>query len=878
MSFCRITGKSRGLPRPNYFPVLPPISPADARRFCRITGKAYGLPKHHYIPVLIGFVSRRRKAKQAAGHSSSKSKAIKKLAEEELKNGRNCREHEILPGYKYVFPVLDESVELFKLIDVVENEQKILSEVKQDDQGINANKEVERGKENADSSDSLKNNDQKSNHDQQSLYVYPIDQKQYGLVLPEALEMAVRDGQVSDLLLAKNSDTLLLKLKKGRRISVGLQDFVNSNDLLLLEGEGPCDKVLDETIKAKKRERKKGLDYAKKIFEDKEKTADIEIEQEICEKKPKLVNREKKKVSKKLEIGELNFIEEVKSPAKSPVLYQTCTNFKSRSCLGLMGDWRDLQKPLIENFDWDDIEKSITNRDSMMDSNVSEIMNTVTSNNFIVPVPLKVESISHVIPNTCQFDSNTLDKCSGFEPIILLDDLQPIQSVPNEGTSESIRKLNSSLKIAQSDSSKELSESSNNDIKSTFGGIESSLVCANEISNVVQDISKGEIITMKNIHGLTLDIDGSKKFLPGQTIDKEFVPGTNVMTPIGEQFIPGIVLNTAEGPEIVSGRIVEGPEGPFFAAGQMAEKEDGESSFIYGQTFKDDKGNSRFVEGQTVYTESGPKFIAGSIATDGKFISGQTLNNKFVPGQTVCIEGIGEAFIPGRNIKIENSIEFIPGQYTCDETFIPGKSVLKSDSNSYEFIAGQYVESTNGITGALETKFVPGISRENGDGVLEFLPGYQYGSKFIEGRVIDKIFVPGKTIQKSSEAGNCSFEPAYKINDLVIHNDLNLDIDAVDPVNFSFVENPEKSISNLKEKLCKNFGVEGTKFSADMVTDGQIAPGRIILTEQGWRFVPGQTIQTSDGPRFIPGHVIETAAGPTFIPGQIFYTEEKGNL
>jgi hypothetical protein len=31
MSFCRITGRARNLPKPNFFPLIPPISPADAR-------------------------------------------------------------------------------------------------------------------------------------------------------------------------------------------------------------------------------------------------------------------------------------------------------------------------------------------------------------------------------------------------------------------------------------------------------------------------------------------------------------------------------------------------------------------------------------------------------------------------------------------------------------------------------------------------------------------------------------------------------------------------------------------------------------------------------------------------------------------------------
>lgn len=50
MSFCRITGRARALPKPNFFPIIPPISPADARKICRITGKR--MDYHNYVPLI----------------------------------------------------------------------------------------------------------------------------------------------------------------------------------------------------------------------------------------------------------------------------------------------------------------------------------------------------------------------------------------------------------------------------------------------------------------------------------------------------------------------------------------------------------------------------------------------------------------------------------------------------------------------------------------------------------------------------------------------------------------------------------------------------------------------------------------------------------
>lgn len=46
MSFCRISGRSKTLPKPNFFPIIPPISLAHARKLCRITGKKLGDQKY----------------------------------------------------------------------------------------------------------------------------------------------------------------------------------------------------------------------------------------------------------------------------------------------------------------------------------------------------------------------------------------------------------------------------------------------------------------------------------------------------------------------------------------------------------------------------------------------------------------------------------------------------------------------------------------------------------------------------------------------------------------------------------------------------------------------------------------------------------------
>ncbi|XP_071443881.1 protein Obscurin isoform X2 [Hetaerina americana] len=63
-SYCRITGKTRGLPtRTHYVPLLPPISAKDAKKLarCSVTRGAQAMPyPHHFIPVVL--VQRKRRA------------------------------------------------------------------------------------------------------------------------------------------------------------------------------------------------------------------------------------------------------------------------------------------------------------------------------------------------------------------------------------------------------------------------------------------------------------------------------------------------------------------------------------------------------------------------------------------------------------------------------------------------------------------------------------------------------------------------------------------------------------------------------------------------------------------------------------------------
>lgn len=205
MSYCRITGKARGLPKPNYFPLLPPISPADARRFCKITGKAYGLPTHCYIPVILTAFSNKSKCKitNSIGHTPHH------YEPENYEYGR--RKHIVLGDYRYLLPKLDEN----------NAQQKSLFEI------LNS----------------------KTVQCDEHYYIYAIKEQKCNLVFPAKLEAAVRDGDVRDVMFAKTNDSVLLCMNKGKSVSLDLHDYeIDSESGViernLFEGEGPTYNVL----------------------------------------------------------------------------------------------------------------------------------------------------------------------------------------------------------------------------------------------------------------------------------------------------------------------------------------------------------------------------------------------------------------------------------------------------------------------------------------------------------------------------------------------------------------------------------------------------------------------------------------------------------
>lgn len=865
MSFCRITGKSRGLPRPNYFPLLPPISPADAKRFCRITGKSYGLPTHHYIPVLLG----------AHANDKSKCKITTKsgLGPHHYTAGLIVGEkkrHVVLKDYRYVFPILEGEGE----------QQRALREL------LNA---------------------KQTPIEEAEKFVYTVEERRCSLVFPAKLEAAVRDGDVKDVMLSRDCDTVLLRLKQGKNVSVdfkNLEDFEN-----LYDGMGPREEVLKEREKleaeARKRKRKKQtvLNYAKKFFEEKERVADEEELQRTKQLKLRSIKEEIK--------------EETAENWKYVNVEQA--RLKSYDIVNMSNSLKDATKPVSNILDWNSLQNNAKKSASV------PVIEKIPSPVMAEPQIIDQEPFLYASPIS--------NYVGGFEAIAIAKQLTPL-----------IAKTDVTLQNAiQSIQQNDLEGSANVTEKLLQAG-EQALECLpkmEEVSELVRNLSAGKKTTMHNVKGLKLDIKSAERFVTGQTVHTPsgtiFVPGQTLQTPQGPTFVPGLTLNTPDGPLLVPGQIVtvnepDGARTPVFVAGQTLTTERGER-FVQGQTLHTSEG-SKFVEGQTVLTEEGPKFVAGQVAVDGTFVTGQTVVTsdgvRFMAGQTVMDYRGEPVFMPGQNVQINGSFEFVPGQ--CIESpnnkpkFIPGQTLLTVEGP--QFVPGQYVTTKSG-----EKHFVPGVAKETED-ISTFMPGMTLdtpkGQKFVEGQVLKTpegvIFCPGQTI--ITEKG-FEFIAASKFDEVIFQDAGPVGI-SVDPKTASAVSTlqqrevfghmvqTEKGIEFFPENARKlpegrrivpgqlvTGDKDGPRFVPGVMTEDGFLPGQIVTTEKGEefvpgqvidtssgpkfvpgqivetrtgpKFVPGQTVDTSDGPRFVPGQIVDTKVGPTFIPGQVIYTEEEGS-
>lgn len=869
MSFCRITGRSRGLPKPNYFPLLPPISPADAKRFCRITGKSYGLPTHHYIPVLLGVHSHDKskcKITNAAGFGPHHYTAGLILGEK--------KKHVVLKDYRYVFPILEGENEQQRALRDLLSTKKPLAE------------------------------------EEDHKFVYTVEERRCSLVFPARLEAAVRDGDVKDVMLSRDCDTVLLRLKQGKNVSVdfkNLKDFEN-----LYDGLGPSEEVLKERerleAEARKRKRKRqaGLSYAKRIFEEKEKAA----EEEELEKAKHL----KLRTVKEEEVQEKE-IENWKRIDLEGARLRACNIIATTNLL----------KDSFDAFP-ESLDLSTFQRDTISPKGVP-----LTNK---LPTPIKVEP--HTFERSIELSSTSpiSEHTGGFEAISMVKPLTPLKIKSEPALESALANISFNDLKATSDVNAKFTEAGETALER--------LPRVEEIPALVERIKSGERTAMHNVKGLKLDVKSAQRFVAGQTVDTPigpiFVPGQTLETPQGPVFVPGFTVNTPDGPLLIPGQIMKvkepnGTETPSFVAGQTLPTSKQGLQFIQGQTFHNGDG-SRFVQGLTVLTDEGPKFVAGQVADNGNFVPGQTILTpdglKFVPGQTITDHQGEQIFVPGESVRITDEWEFVPGQSIRspkgETKFVPGQTLVTSHGG--HFVPGQFVTEDSG-----EGRFLPGVIKESENG-LQFLPGMTLdtpkGPKFVEGHILKtpegKVFVPGRTVP--TEDG-FQFAIASKFDEVVLAEagPVGIPIDSK-TANASSMFNQKEIFGHMVQTdIGVEFIPEGTRnlptgkrivpgqlvrggkdeprFVPGVMTEDGFLPGQIVMTEKGeqfvpgqvidtsggpkfvpgqmvetrtgQKFVPGQTVETADGPRFVPGQIVDTKVGPTFIPGQVISTEDEGS-
>ncbi|KFB44554.1 hypothetical protein ZHAS_00012434 [Anopheles sinensis] len=822
MSFCRITGKCRSLPKPNYFPMLPPISPAAAKRFCRVTGKAYGLPSHHFIPVSLV---------RAGGSGKDRCRVTNVSAEldphhYQPTDAYGCRKHTVLCAFRYVLPVLDDGDEA----------QRNLSAILQ----------------------------AKTKPLEQGLYVYRVDERSYGLVFPARLEAAVRDGDVRDVLLAKESDKLLIKLRKDNSVSVPLRAVEQESSMLgeLYEGEGPRAEVIKRREQEEaKRPRPKGgaaLSSIANIFEQKEKVQD-----EAAEEEQRFIEEHREKAARlALERRERQRAEKLHALQLNGHLLEQGPP-----------ELADLVKPLIESWDWSTLEREASEQGAE-----GAVRGTVE----VLPKVLNVAPV-HLPATRPQVDPSQLERCSGLEAASYVGVISPVRVELRPDRAKALAALGSEV----------LDTLAHVDERLAGGEGAELLPHLDDLASIVAHLAQAQPTEVNGVPGVRLVVNHQPVFVPGQMVmvggKATFVPGQSLpgASPPGTlEFVPGVTITGHDGTvQFIPGEVQ--PKVGFVAGRAI------DGQFVCGQVLTVG-GEPRFVQGQTIVTPEGvTKFVAG--VTDertGVFVAGQPIETpqglQFVPGQTITVQG-KERFIPGQNVPNPDhpgELVFVPGQ-TVEDRFVPGKTIVTPEGA--KFVPGQYVGES----------FVPGVAGEDG----RFVPGVNIdtkeGSKFVEGQVVvtkhGAVFMPGTT--SVGPTGVVEFEIARTIDavrfseaspvGLVVDGE-RLESSEPSICVFGHLVQNEAGVEFFPERIGREHLPEGkvvpgklvrqqadAKFIPGIKTeDDGFIPGQVVLTDKGEQFVPGQVIETSEGMKFVPGQIIETKSGPKFVPGQTMATPD----
>ncbi|XP_025423040.1 obscurin isoform X6 [Sipha flava] len=812
-TYCRITGRSRGLPKPNYFPLLPPISPADAKRFCRITGKSYGLPAHHYIPVLVG----RKKTKS------------------EVK-------HVVINGYRYVFPIIDQCSELSEVLKTkcTADDRKYVYAVDKRRCSLVFPTSLENAVRDGDVKDVMMS----ETNDTVLLKLRKGETVELDIKVMEIKGMTLMEGEGF-----RNRPKKRKTVKEDWRRKI-FEDKEKESDA----------ELVDEELKSK---RITFLASQGKQFESIKSVPTVMNGKSLCVTKIKNIVKpstasiivEDNNNNLKLQTDilptpisiEPNIID--LSSAFPGVIHQTFLNDIPLTDLPMVPVISPI-KPLITNFN--KIPKIIpdpvlcTIEETLINDNINKLLTLSDINLLMENIKLGTHEIISTCQGTTKIFKINIQNTEKYVPGQFVKTEDGEKFVPGKIIDTTNGKLFvHGIMVQTSDGLKFLP------------------------GKIIEDSEKCTFVVGQNIvtregesfvPGQSMLIEGEKKFVPGQTVITSegigFVAGQTVNSGNESHFIPGQTIMTIHGPQFVPGQfwiddnIEPTPEqsilkndGVEFIPGQSRLNNNGEWEFIPGV-----RVGSSFVPGLTIIEDNKKEFIPGRIEKSNDCTS-------FIPGITTLDNNGNTKFVIGISIETEQGVKFVTG------------NILTDNCGNKQFILGQMSNSENGSTSFIKAKSLQEVicSDEVQSGILTNDSFYPKDEKSDEvfGHMVQTLygveFYPGDPVGL----------PAGKIvsGKLIRNNGIRFVPGVV--VDKTFIPG-QMVVTDKGEQFVPGQVIETQ-------TGPKFVPGQVVETETGSKFVPGQTIETKDGIKFVPGQIVETKAGPTFIPGQVIYTDEEGS-
>ncbi len=617
MSFCRITGRARSLPKPNFFPIIPPISPADALKLCRITGKR--ADEHGYMPVIeMGrrpeglrcpitgkYVDRKKVGLPISCNDANRNLRLSSQEEPKEELGVNDNEllsnmgtlfaHDTRNNYKYMTPILKRDVMDKGDLRTFEELQRVLNKLKKKDEG----------------------------EEKEKVFVYLLSSLECGLIVPAEVEEAIRDGDLESISLAKSGQRAVFKIRGFKRtLSVPLKEVDpssnNGKKFVIFDGRGQSDETLIKQRQVIEGRKQKTL-ANRQIFEDLEEKADKEMKIEKQQQKANKI-KSSKAFSKRSREAFLKRIAAFRD------------KFMSSKNMSAYGDFQEALRTNVHKLDWNAIgglKSKAENQPFKVPKKrpkLSKLKNLhSTSCRRIKNVYAPEQRGLELIPFSAVADSFSPQQCQ-ISPELLnfITDTKREGLTHQRGATASLKSM-----FACEDSHKSLPSLKEFE-ELTVAGIDGSILAvgcmyddgSGEGPKFVEnpsDAPPGANLIVGAVVRAPADGEGSgePKFVPGERLGSagpfvpgqrmasakgEFIPGASLRGPDGKfQFIPGVII--PEG-RFVAGQFVEGLEHDQEGAREMT------AQFIKGQVVHTDKG-SKFVEGETVSTDDGLKFVAG---------------------------------------------------------------------------------------------------------------------------------------------------------------------------------------------------------------------------------------------------------------------------